>query len=85
MTTLSWKDKVNNRGAWSFTARAPRIIGGNYVISQFMHCWNVDYHKKKARTQRQLGFACTIEDAKAVAEQARASAEADYETANKGQ
>jgi hypothetical protein len=101
MTTLKWKDKVNTRGAWSFTARAPHSIGGNYVISQFMCCWNIDYHKRKPRTQRQLGFACTIEEAEAIAQadndkviqpapvkrsrRAKAVAETDYEAANKGQ
>jgi len=65
--TLSWEE---NAGKAEFTARAP--AGGNYILSPFLHCWNVDYRKKVgARSKgprQQLGFAYTLDEAKAIAE-----------------
>jgi hypothetical protein len=61
--TLSWKE--NARKA-EFTKRAPS--GGRYILSPFLHCWNVDYCEKKSKKRQQLGFACTLDEAKAIAE-----------------
>jgi hypothetical protein len=60
---LSWKE--NTRKA-EFTARAP--LGGSYVLAPFLHCWNVDYRGKRGRGRRQLSFALTLDEAKAIAE-----------------
>ena len=61
--TLSWKE--NARKA-EFTKRAPS--GGRYILSPFLHCWNVDYCEKKSKERQQLGFAYTLDEAKAIAE-----------------
>jgi len=60
---LSWEE--NTRKA-EFTKRAPN--GGRYILSPFLHCWNVDYCEKKSKERRQLGFALTLNEAKAIAE-----------------
>jgi hypothetical protein len=60
---LSWKE--NARKA-EFTKRAPS--GGRYILSPFLHCWNVDYCEKKSNKRQQLGFAYTFDEAKAIAE-----------------
>ena len=62
-TPLSWKE--NGRES-EFTARAP--IGGRYILSPFLHCWNVDYCEKKSKKRQQLGFAYTFDEAKAIAQ-----------------
>src|SRR5262245_40519497 len=61
--TLGWKENVRKA---EFTKRAPS--GGRYILSPFLHCWNVDYSEKKSRTRQQLGFAYTLDEAKAIAE-----------------
>jgi hypothetical protein len=65
--TLSWKE--NTRKA-EFTARAP--TGGSYILSPFLHCWNVDFREKVGTRSKgprqQLGFAHTLDEAKAIAE-----------------
>jgi hypothetical protein len=60
---LSWKENTRKT---EFTARAP--LGGSYVLAPFLHCWNVDYRGKRGRGRRQLGFAYTLDEAKAIAE-----------------
>jgi hypothetical protein len=59
--TLTWKENVRKS---EFTARAS--LGGHYVLSPFLHYWNVDYRKKRKR--QQLGFAYTLDEAKAIAQ-----------------
>jgi len=70
--TLSWKENARNG---ELTARAP---AGSYILSPFLHCWNVDYRKKEGRRSRgtrlQLGFARTLDEAKAIAHAARETA-----------
>ena len=63
VAALTWKENMRKA---EFTARAP--IGGYYVLSPFLHCWNVDYCKKRGRTRQQLDFAYTLDEAKAIAE-----------------
>jgi hypothetical protein len=70
---LNWKDNAKKS---EHTARAPRTIGGSYVISQFLHCRNVDYRKKRGAMRRQLGFAYTLDKAKAIAQADSESAKA---------
>ena len=64
--TLSWKENARNG---EFTART---LDGSYILSPFLHCWNVDYRKKEGRRSRgprlQLGFARTLDEAKAIAQ-----------------
>jgi hypothetical protein len=62
---LNWK--CNGHKA-EFTARAPLSIGGSYILSPFFNCWNVDYREKGGRSRRQLGFAHTLDEAKAIAD-----------------
>jgi len=62
---LNWKDSVDK--TWS-EARAPRAIGGRYVISWGLHYWNVDHRRQRGRMRRQLGFAYTAEEAKTLAQ-----------------
>jgi hypothetical protein len=64
--TLSWKENARKT---EFMARVP---DGSYILSSFLHCWNVDYCKKEGRRSRgprqQLGFAHTLDEAKAIAQ-----------------
>jgi hypothetical protein len=60
---LIWKENARKS---EFTARAP--IGGSYILAPFLHCWNVDYREKKGREHQQLGFARTLDEAKAIAQ-----------------
>jgi hypothetical protein len=61
--TLSWKENTRNS---ELTAQAP--AGGSYILAPFLHCWNVDYREKKGHGRRQLGFANTLGEAKAIAQ-----------------
>jgi len=54
--------------------RSPRAIGGEYVISRHIHFWNVDHRKDRGRTRRQLGFAYTLDEAKAIVQADREAA-----------
>jgi hypothetical protein len=67
--TLNWKE---NTRRCEFTARA--LSGGRYILSSFLHCWNVDYCEKKSRARQQLGFALTLDEARAIADADNASA-----------
>jgi hypothetical protein len=60
---LNWK--CNTRKA-EFTARAP--LGGSYILSPFFNCWNVDHREKRGGSRQQLGFAHTLDEAKAIAD-----------------
>ena len=60
---LTWKENARKS---EFTARAP--LGGYYILAPFLHCWNVDYCKKRGRGRQQLGFAHTLDEAKAIAQ-----------------
>jgi hypothetical protein len=60
---LTWKE--NARKA-EFTKQAPS--GGRYILSPFLHCWNVDYCEKKSKKRQQLGFAYTLDEAEAIAQ-----------------
>jgi hypothetical protein len=71
MPSLNWKDSTDK--TWS-AARAPRAIGGRYVISRQLHCWNVDHRRQKGKMRQQLGFAYTAEEAKKLAQTATLSA-----------
>jgi hypothetical protein len=62
---LNWKENARKH---EFTAWAPPPIGGRYTLSPFLHCWNVDYREKRGQGRRQLGFAYTLDEAKAIAE-----------------
>jgi HTH-type transcriptional regulator/antitoxin HipB len=62
---LDWKDNTRKS---EFTARAPLSIGGSYILSPFLQCWNVDYRKKRGEERQQLGFAHTLDEAKAIAQ-----------------
>jgi hypothetical protein len=61
--TPSWKE--NARKA-EFTKQAPN--GGRYILSPVLHCWAVDYCEKKSKERQQLGFADTLDEAKAIAQ-----------------
>jgi hypothetical protein len=64
MTTLNWKTNVDKLQFW---ARAPRALGGRYVISLVAgEIWNVNHRKQRGKMRRQLGFAYTPEEAKAL-------------------
>ena len=60
---LTWKENARKS---EFTARAP--FGGYYILAPFLHCWNVDYCKKRSRERQQLGFAYTLDEAKVIAQ-----------------
>jgi hypothetical protein len=59
--TLTWKENVRKS---EFTARAS--LGGHYVLSPLLYGWNVDYRKKRGGERQQLGFAYTLDEAKAI-------------------
>jgi hypothetical protein len=61
--TPGWKENARKT---EFTKQAPG--GGRYILSPFLHCWNIDYCEKKSRNRQQLGFALTLDEAKAIAE-----------------
>jgi hypothetical protein len=63
MTPLSWKENTRKP---EFTARAP--LGGYYILAPFLHCWNVDYRERRGGERRQLGLACTLDEAIAEAD-----------------
>jgi hypothetical protein len=72
-TTSYWKENTRKT---EFTARAPLSIGGSYILSPFLNCWNIDYREKRGRSRRQLGFAHTLDEAKAIAQADSKSKEA---------
>jgi len=58
---------------WKQTARKTefraRVAGGDYyVATPFFHLWDVGFRKRKSRERQQLGFAPTLDEAKAIAE-----------------
>jgi hypothetical protein len=65
MPRLNWKNSADK--TWS-EARAPRAVGGRYIVSQQLHYWNVDHRRQRGRMRQQLGFAYTAEDAKNLAQ-----------------
>jgi hypothetical protein len=62
--TLTWKENARKS---EFTAQA---FGGRgrYILAPFLHCWNVDYCKRRGRERQQLGFAYSFDEAKAIAQ-----------------
>jgi hypothetical protein len=58
---LSWSLRIDNQ-------RRAKAHVGYYVISPCLGLWSVDHRQKSRGAQRQLGFADTIEAAKALAQ-----------------